>query len=131
MPNFSLVSRPYAVCLPPHGGPSKESFFLLYKAFLRPLLTCVSPKWFPFLSVTNITKLKRLHRAASRAITGCLSPIPLLLFEAFLPSLRVTVTHFTLSSFERALRLPTNHDSADRPGGLLHPLTAHPSFYFL
>ena len=59
---------------------------------------------------TNFTKLERLHRAASRAITGCLSfsPIPLLLTEASLPPLRVTMTHFTLLSYERALRLPTS-----------------------
>ena len=30
-------------------GPSKESLSLLYKAFLRPLLTYASPGWFPFL----------------------------------------------------------------------------------
>ena len=53
--------------------------------------------------------MERLHRAASRAITGCLSssPIPLL-SEASLPPLRVTLTHFTLSSYERTLRLPTS-----------------------
>ena len=91
-------------------GPSKESLSLLYKSFLRSLLTYASPEWFPFLSATNITKLERLHRAANRAISGCLSssPIPLLLFEASLPSLRVTLTHFTLLSYERALRLPTS-----------------------
>ena len=91
-------------------GPSKESFSLLYKSFLRSVLTYASPGWFPFLSATNITKLERLHRAASRAITGCLSssPIPLLLTEASLPPLRVTLTHFTLFSYERALRLPTS-----------------------
>ena len=99
-------------------GPSKESLSVLYKAFLRPLLTYASPGWFPFLSATNITKLERLHRAASRAITGCLSssPIPLLpteaslplLYEASLPPLRVTLTPFTLFSYERALRLPTS-----------------------
>ena len=63
----------------------------------------------PFLSVTNITKLERLYRAASRAITGCLSSslIPFLLSEASLPPLRVTLTHFTLLSYERVLRLPT------------------------
>ena len=33
-------------------GPSKESLSLLYKAFLRPLLTYASPGWFPFLSAT-------------------------------------------------------------------------------
>ena len=90
-------------------GPSKKSLSVLYKAFLGSLLTYASPGWFPFLSATNLTKLERLHRAASRAITGCLSssPIPLLLSEASLPPLRVTLTHFTLFSYERALRLPT------------------------
>ena len=65
-------------------------------------------RWFPFLSATNFTKLERLHQAASRAITDCLSssPILLLLTEASLPPLRVTLTHFTLSSYERALCLP-------------------------
>ena len=54
--------------------------------------------------------MERLHRAASRAITGCLlsSPIPLLLSEASLPPLPVTLTHFTLSSYERSVRLPTS-----------------------
>ena len=90
-------------------GPSKESLSLLYKSFHRPLLTYASPRWFPFPSITNFTKLERLHRAASRAITGCFSssPIPLLLYEPSLPPLRVTLTHFTLSSYEWALRLPT------------------------
>ena len=79
-------------------GPSKESLSLLYKSFLRPLLTYASPGWFPFLSATNFTKLERFYRAASRAITGCLSssPIPVLLSEAPLPPLRVTLTHFTI-----------------------------------
>ena len=91
-------------------GPSKKSLFLLYKVFLRSLLTYASPKWFPFLSATNFTKLECLHQAASRAITGCLSssPIPLLLTEVSLPPLRVTLTHFTLFSYEQALCLPTS-----------------------
>ena len=74
------------------------------------LLTYASPGLFPFLSATNFTKLERLHRVASRAITGCLSssPITLLLSEACLPPLRVTLTHFTLLPYERALRLPTS-----------------------
>ena len=57
-------------------GPCEESLSLLYKAFFRLLLTYVSPGWFPFLSVTNITKLERLHRATSPTITGCLSSSP-------------------------------------------------------
>ena len=91
-------------------GPSKESFSLPYKSFFRPLLTYASPGWFHFLSATNLTKLERLHRAASRAIIGWLSssPIPLLLSEAPLPPLRVTRTHSNRSSYERALRLPTS-----------------------
>ena len=98
-------------------GPSKESLSLLYKFFLRPLLTYASPGWFLFLSATCFTKLERLHQAARRAITGCLSssPIPLLLSEASLPLLQITLTHFTHLSYgshspkdERALRLPTS-----------------------
>ena len=91
-------------------GPSKESLSVRYKAYFRPLLIYTSSGCFPFLSVTNITKLERLHRAASRAITGCLSssPIPLFLSEVFLSLLRVTLTHFTLSSYERAFCLPTS-----------------------
>ena len=51
-----------------------------------------------------------LHRVASRAITGCPSSsfIPLLLYKASLPPLQVILTHFNLSSYERALRLPTS-----------------------
>ena len=91
-------------------GPSMMSLSLLYKAFLQPLLTYASPGWFPFLSVTNFTKLERLHRAASRAITGCLSssPIPLLLSKASLPPLRITLTHFALSFYDWALRFPNS-----------------------
>ena len=57
-------------------GPSKEFLFFLYKSFLLSLLTYASPGWFHFLSATNLTKWERLHRAASRAITGCLSSSP-------------------------------------------------------
>ena len=46
-------------------GPSKESLSLLYKFFLRSLLTYASPGRFPFLSATNFTKLERIHRARS------------------------------------------------------------------
>ena len=91
-------------------GHSKESLSFLYKAFLRSLFTYASPGWFPYLSATNITKLERLHRADSRAITSSFlsSPIPLLPSEASLPPLRVTLTHFTLSAYKWALRLPTS-----------------------
>ena len=91
-------------------GPSKESLSVLHKSFLRSLFIYASPGWFPFLSATNFTKLYRLHRATSCYLTGYLSssPIPLLLTEASLPPLRVTLTHFTLFSYEWALRLPTS-----------------------
>ena len=61
--------------------PSKESLSFLYKAFLRPFLTYALPGWFPFLSATNITKLERLYRAASRAITGCFPSSPTLYYS--------------------------------------------------
>ena len=88
---------------PLYGVPlsSVQSFFLSLSIY-------ASPRWIPFLSVSNITKWERHYRAASRAITGCLSssPIPFLLSEASLPP--GTLTHFGLSSYKRALRLPTS-----------------------
>ena len=83
---------------------------LLYKAFLPPLLIYPLPEWFPFLSVTNFTKLERLHRAASRVISSGLSsfPILLLLFKASLLPLRVPLTYCTFSSCEQAFCLPTS-----------------------
>ena len=101
-------------------GLSKESLSVLYKSFLRPLLTYASPGWFPFLSATNFTKLERPYQATSRAITGCLSFFPIASFvsEASSPPLRVTVTHFTLSLYERAFCLRTSFPISGlaRPG---------------
>ena len=125
-------------------GPSKESLSLLYKFFLRPLLTYASPGWFPFLSVTIFTKLERLNRAANRTISGCLSSslIPLLLSETSLPLLRIILTHFALSSYEWVLRsqppfpfqvwldLERNQDSTDLPGELCVHSSGHSFFYF-
>ena len=63
-----------------------------------------------FLNRYQYHQIERLHRAASRTITGWLSsyPILLLLSEASLPPLRVTLTHFTLLSYDQALSLPTS-----------------------
>ena len=89
-------------------GPSKKSFSFLYKDFLRLLLTYASPRWFPFLSVTNVIKLERLRRATNRTITGCLpsSLIPFLFSEVSLPPLQVILNHFTPISYEGTLCLP-------------------------
>ena len=94
----------------PHVAPLRSSSLFGIKLISGPFSFILHPDVFLFLSVTNFTKLERLHRAASRAITGCLSssPIPLFLSEVFLPLLRVTLTHFTLSSYERAFCLPTS-----------------------
>ena len=56
-------------------GLTKESLSLFCKAFVRPVLTYVSPGWFPFLCNTATNHLEVLHRAACRVITGCLSSI--------------------------------------------------------
>ena len=65
--------------------PFKESLSL------QPLFTYASPSWFPFLSISYITKVEHLHQVASYAITSCLSscPLPLLLSEVSLLPLRV------------------------------------------
>ena len=92
------------------GAPLKGPSLFCINLFFGPFSLTLHPDGFLFLSVTNLTKLECLHRAASRAITGYLlsSPIPLILSKASLLPLRVTLTHFTLSSYERALRLPTS-----------------------
>ena len=94
-------------------GPTKESFSVLYKVFVHPVLTYASPGWFPFLCNTPINHLEVLHRAACRVITGCLSsnPSSLVLLEAQLPPLKLTLEHQALSSFERALRFPPDLSS--------------------
>ena len=56
-------------------GPYRESLSLLYKAFLRSLLTYDSPGWFPFLSVTSITKLERLQSRHYRLLLVLSYPI--------------------------------------------------------
>ena len=80
---------------------------------MRPVLTYASSGWFPFLCNTATNHLEVLHRAACRVITGCLSSTPssLLLLEAQLPPLKLTLEHQTLYSFERALRLPPDFSS--------------------
>ena len=112
-PTFSYsaltsVSIPLQLFL---GSPQTALFpFLnMYKAFLRLLLIYASTGWFPFLSVTNSTKMERLNRAASRAITSCISSSLMpLLSKVSLPPLQVTLTRFTLLSYERTLRLSTS-----------------------
>ena len=82
-------------------GPFKE---FLHQAFLWPLLTYASHGWFPFLSVTNITKLERphLHRAASRAISAAsLFAYPTFSLRFYLPysSLEPGFLHCGVHSF--------------------------------
>ena len=64
---------------------SKE-FLFLQKDFFSSFFYA-SPRWLPFLSVTNDINLERLYGADSRAMIECFwsSPISLLLFEASLP----------------------------------------------
>ena len=102
-------SQDIALYLCFHMGPPKESLSLLYKTFLRSFLTCASPGWFPFL---NVTKLERLHQAASRSISDRLSFSLIPIFsEVLLPSLQVTLTHFTLS-YVQALCPPTSFSTS-------------------
>ena len=65
-------------------GPTKESLSLLYKAFVRLVLTY---GWIPFLCNTATNPLAQL------------------------PSLKLTLEHQDLSSFGRALRLPPDFSS--------------------
>ena len=88
-------------------GPSKKSLRTLYKAFIRPILTCASLGWFSFSPSIHITSVERMHRSSCRVITGCLlsTLIPPLHLKALLPPLRVTLTYQSLAFFKRAPRL--------------------------
>ena len=94
-------------------GPTKEPLSLLYKAFVWPVLIYASAGWFPFLCNTATNHLEVLRRAACRVIIGCPTSTPssLLLLEAQLPPLKLTLEHQALSSFKRPLRLPPNFSS--------------------
>ena len=127
---------PYAVSLLPNGTPIRSPYLLCINIFFGPFSLVVHPHGF-FLSVINITKLERFHRAGSCAISDWLSSslIPLILSETSLPLLRVTLINFGLSSYERAFRLPTSFPISGlarlgvkprlcrSPGELLGPLT--------
>ena len=91
-------------------GPSMESLSVLYKALLQPLPHICFTRMVSFPKRYQYYQIGTPPKAASRAITGChpSSPISLLLSEASVPPLRVTLNHFTLSSYKRALRLPTS-----------------------
>ena len=118
-------------------GPSKESLSLLYKSFLHSFLTYASPRWFPFLSTTNLTKLEYLHQVASPTITAASRcPIshffsPRLLYLPFespwLTSLFFLMRGLFVSQplflFQVWSDVEWNQDSTDRLGELLHSLT--------
>ena len=80
---------------------------------MRQVLTFASSGWFPFLCNTTTNQLEVLHRAACRVITGWLSSTSssLLLLEAQLPPLKLTLKYQALSFFERALGLPPDFSS--------------------
>ena len=107
-PRHKALSSKATAC----WSPTKESLYILYKSFVRLVLTYASPGWFPFLCNTTTNHLEVLHRAACRVITGCLSFTPSsLLLQAQLPPLKLTLEHQALSSFERALHLTTDFSS--------------------
>ena len=84
--------------------------FFCTTLFFGPFLHKLLPGWFLFLSITNVNKLERLHRATNLLITSCLSssPIPFFLSDAFLSPLRVTLNHFALFFYVGSLCLPTS-----------------------
>ena len=85
-------------------APSKKSLSLFTKLFYGSFSVMLHPDAVSISQRYQVTKLERLYRAVSGSFSS--SPIPLFLLEASLPPLRVTPTHFALSWYERALRLP-------------------------
>ena len=71
-PVFQILSTPQSLrsIATASWGPTKESLSLLYKAFVRPVLTYASPGWFPFLCNTATNHLEVLHRAGSLLVAS-------------------------------------------------------------
>ena len=113
VPNSIHATKPFAQLPLPLGVPQKNLSPYSTKPLSVRCLHMPSPGWFPFLCNTATNHLEVLHRAACRVITGCLfsAPSSLLLLEAQLPPLKLTLEHQTLYSFERALRLPPDFSS--------------------
>ena len=99
--SFAVV-RHYAVSLLGHGTPLSKLLSVLYKTILRPLLTCDSHNGFVFLAFSTLPVWNDFTErlVAPSPPASCLPLCQFLLSEAFLSSLRVTVTHFVLSSYE-------------------------------
>ena len=66
----------------PSWAPLRNFSLFCIKLFLRPLLTYVSPGWFPFLIVTNITKLEHASTKRLVAPSPAASRPPLFLFSS-------------------------------------------------
>ena len=83
-----------------HMGPLREFSSFCAKLFYGLFSLMLHPFDFHFSASPTLPSWN--------AITGYLSssPTPLFFFEASLPPLRVALTHFALSWYERALRLP-------------------------
>ena len=103
-PSSSLVSSPYAISLLPREALSKESIFLC-KAFFWVVLSCASPGWFSFVSVTNITRLEHLHQA-SRITLSLFFPSFILLLCLFYVLLSSVFLSYTLWHILQGLSFP-------------------------
>ena len=57
-------------------GHSKESLTALYKQFIRPVLSYVSPAWAADLAPSHMQVLQRTQNAALRIATGCVRSTP-------------------------------------------------------
>ena len=81
----------------PYKGPSKQPLSFPYKAFLQPVLPYASPKWFPSLSVTNVTKLEHYDRGPVMLMQAAFQPTLFPFFsEASLPPLQVTDSFYSV-----------------------------------
>ena len=89
-PSFSLISRPLAVSLLFHGGSSKKSLALLYKAFLWLLLSFTTKDSLHLLALPthlspSLKKLPHLYYKSFRLISICCFMSELVVFQPSFP----------------------------------------------
>ena len=103
-------SRPYLVSLLPYGDPLRSHSLFSTKLFFGPFSLILHPDGFLFLALPTSPNWNAFAERlfAPSPVASRAPPIPLILFEASLPNLLATLIHFALSSYERALCLPTS-----------------------
>ena len=92
-------------------GSDKFQLLRIYQAVVRARMGYSASAWQPWLSDTQMNKLETIQNKGLRSITGQTrsTPVEALRLEAGTPSYSTISRRLTLTSYEKAARLPRGH----------------------